>query len=66
MERTDKGITYNTMDVSSVDGFVQKITKAGGKVVSKKTTVPAVGYMAYCADTEGNVFGITQADPLAH
>lgn len=66
MERTDKGTTYNTMDVSSVHEFIQKIAKAGGKVVSKKTTVPAVGYMAYCADTEGNVFGIMQADPSTH
>ena len=66
MHRTNKGTTYNTIDVPSVDEFIQKIVKAGGKVVTKKTTVPGVGYMAYCKDTEGNVFGIMQADPSAH
>jgi len=66
MERTNQGTTYNTIDVPSIDEFIKKIVKAGGKVVAKKTTVPGVGYMAYCADTEGNVFGTMQADPSAH
>jgi predicted enzyme related to lactoylglutathione lyase len=65
MHRTDKGTTYNTVDVPSVDEFVKKIKKAGGKVVTKKTAVPGVGYMAYCADTEGNVFEIMQTDTSA-
>jgi hypothetical protein len=65
MQRTNKGSTWNTIDVSSVDEYLQKIVKAGGKVVQKKTAVPGVGYMAYCADTEGNVFGIMQADEKA-
>jgi len=57
--------TYNTVDVPSVDEFSTKITENGGKVVVPKTAVPGVGYMAYCADTEGNVFGIMQEDPAA-
>lgn len=57
--------TYNTVDVPSVDEFSKKITEHGGKVVVPKTAVPGVGYMAYCADTEGNVFGIMQEDPTA-
>jgi predicted enzyme related to lactoylglutathione lyase len=65
MQRTSKGSTWNTIDVSSVDEYLQKILKAGGKVIQKKTAVPGVGYMAYCADTEGNVFGIMQADEKA-
>jgi predicted enzyme related to lactoylglutathione lyase len=28
-------------------------------------TVPAVGYLAYCTDTEGNIFGIFQPDGSA-
>ena len=58
-------VTINTVDVPSVDNFLKKITEAGGKVVLKKTAVPGVGYLAYCADTEGNVFGIMQNDPAA-
>jgi len=57
--------TYNTVDVPSVDEFSKKITEHGGKVVVPKTAVPGVGYVAYCADTEGNVFGIMQEDPTA-
>jgi hypothetical protein len=30
-----------------------------------KMTIPGVGYLAYCHDTEGNMFGIMQADPAA-
>jgi predicted enzyme related to lactoylglutathione lyase len=65
MQRMGKGTTYNTVGVPSVDEFLKKIVKAGGKIVQKKTTIPGVGYMAYCADTEGNVFGIMQDDPTA-
>jgi predicted enzyme related to lactoylglutathione lyase len=61
----NKGSTWNTVDVPSVDEYVRKIVAAGGKTIQKKTTVPGVGYMAYCADTEGNVFGIMQADEKA-
>ena len=57
--------TVNTVDVTSVDEFTQKVVKAGGKVVMPKTTVPGVGYLIYCADTEGNVFGMMQSDPSA-
>lgn len=65
MHRVKKGTTYNTIDVPSVDKFIEKIVKAGGKVITKKTTVPGVGYMAYCADTEGNIFGIMESDSAA-
>jgi predicted enzyme related to lactoylglutathione lyase len=57
--------TYNTVDVPSVDEFVRKITENGGKVIVPKFAVPGVGYMAYCADTEGNVFGIMEEDTSA-
>jgi uncharacterized protein len=30
-----------------------------------KTAIPGVGYLAYCSDTEGNVFGLMQADKNA-
>jgi len=65
MRRTDHGTTYNTIDVPSVDEYTEMIEKAGGKVVMPKTAVPSVGYMAYCADTEGNVFGIMEENPSA-
>lgn len=57
--------TVNTIGVPSVDEFMAKVTAAGGKVLGPKSTIPGVGYHAYCQDTEGNVFGIMQDDPSA-
>ena len=54
--------TINTIDVPSVDDYIAKITKAGGKVIMPKMAIPGVGYMAHCADTEGNTIGIMQED----
>jgi uncharacterized protein len=52
--------------VPSVDEFAAKIAQNGGRVVMPKRAVPGVGWMAYCQDTEGNVFGIMQTDSSAH
>ena len=57
--------TFNTIQVSSVDDFSQKVTATGGKIVTPKIVIPGVGYQAYCQDTEGNTFGIHQSDPEA-
>jgi predicted enzyme related to lactoylglutathione lyase len=57
--------TTNTIGVDSVDDYIHKIQESGGSVISAKHAVPGVGYMAYCADTEGNVFGIMEEDPTA-
>jgi predicted enzyme related to lactoylglutathione lyase len=68
MKRSDGsqfGPTTNTIDVPSVDEFTAKITKSGGSIVMPKKAVPGVGWMAYCKDTEGNVFGIMQMDQNA-
>ena len=63
--RMDGSTTCNTIDVPSVDEFTDRIVEAGGKVVMPKSAVPGVGYFAYCADSEGNVFGVMQEDPSA-
>jgi hypothetical protein len=53
----------HSIDVPSVDEFTAKITEHGGKVVLPKMLIPGVGHLAYCQDTEGNIFGIFQAHP---
>jgi predicted enzyme related to lactoylglutathione lyase len=58
-------VTTNTISVVSYEDAVKKIVEAGGKVLNPKMAVPGVGYMTYCKDTEGNVFGIMQNDPNA-
>jgi len=67
MMRQPGGITSttNTIGVASVDDAVAAVLKAGGKNILPKTPIPTVGYFAYCEDTEGNVFGVMQADPNA-
>ena len=65
MRRINSETTINIIDVPSVDEFVDKIVKSGGKVLQPKITVPGVGYAAYCIDTEGNRFGLMQSDPSA-
>ena len=67
MMRKPGGIasTTNTIGVDSVDAAVAAVLKAGGKNILPKTPIPTVGYFAYCEDTEGNMFGVMQADPNA-
>lgn len=55
----------NTVDVDSVDKYVERVLAAGGKVVAPKQAIPGVGYLAYCADTEGNIFGMMESDESA-
>ena len=57
--------TVNTVDVASLDESVKKVIASGGKVVRPRAAVPGVGWFAYCSDTEGNIFGMMQADTSA-
>lgn len=54
--------TVNTVEVTSVDDTVAQVEAGGGKVVRPKFSVPGVGNVAYCADTEGNLFGIIEPE----
>jgi predicted enzyme related to lactoylglutathione lyase len=66
MKRPHPGATtVNTIGVASVDESIAAVTKNGGKVVLPKTAIPTIGWFAYCADTEGNQFGVMQPDPNA-
>lgn len=54
-----------TIDVADIDKALQKIEKAGGKVVKPKDKVMDMGWIAYFSDTEGNVTGVWQtAKPM--
>ena len=48
------------IDVSSVDEYIKKIQKAGGKVTMPKQNVMDMGYYAKVLDSEGNEIGIFQ------
>ncbi len=57
--------TVNTIEVSSLDNCAKKITQAGGKVLAPKISIAGTGYVQYCQDPEGNVFGIMEFDESA-
>ena len=40
--------------------MLEKVEAAGGKKVHGPNEIPGVGVHAYCADPEGNLFGILQ------
>jgi predicted enzyme related to lactoylglutathione lyase len=54
-----------TIDVPDLDATAVAVERAGGRVVMEKGAIPTIGWLAYCKDTEGNIFGLMQADPSA-
>ena len=52
----------NYIDVSSAGDYSAKVESLGGKVLVPKSPIPEIGYFAICMDTEGNVFGLFEAD----
>jgi uncharacterized protein len=54
-----------TVDIPSVDEYLKRAQASGGTVALPKMPIPGVGWLAYCKDTEGNIFGLMQADPKA-
>lgn len=59
------GPVTTTVGVDSLDGTMEAVASAGGKVVVGKAAIPGVGYVAHCEDTEGNLFALMQADASA-
>jgi hypothetical protein len=54
-----------TIDVTDLDDTAGAINNHGGSVAVPKMPIPGVGWLAYFKDTEGNVFGVMQADESA-
>ncbi len=46
------------INVPSIDDYLKKIEKAGGKVIQQKMPVEDFGFYAMIADTEGNFIGL--------
>ncbi len=51
-----------TIGVANLDESVDKARKAGAIISLPRMPVRGVGWLAYCQDTEGNVFGMMQED----
>ena len=48
--------------VDDVDETVRKVEEAGGKMLTNKTAIPGVGWIAKFVDTEGNLFAAIRYD----
>ena len=54
-----------TADVADIDASLKTALDNGAQIAVPKMPVPGVGWLAYCKDTEGNIFGMMQSDPNA-
>lgn len=64
---TDAGVNAYTCTISieNIDETLEKIKASDGTVAIEKQQIPHVGWLAYCKDTEGNMFGIVQSESPA-
>ena len=54
-----------TIEVDMIDAYLNKALKAGVSIALLKMPVKGVGWLIYCKDTEGNIFGMLQSDEKA-
>ena len=54
-----------TIQVDDLDTTTKAATDAGGDIRVPRMAVPGVGWLAYLADTEGNLIGAMQPDETA-
>jgi uncharacterized protein len=54
-----------TIGVESIDKSISAAEANGATVAVPQMAVPGIGWLAYYKDTEGNIFGMMQADPSA-
>jgi hypothetical protein len=45
-----------------VDDVAEAVKSSGGEIREQRKAIPGVGYLVTCRDTEGNTFGIMEAD----
>lgn len=59
MKRDDpRATTYITIDVPSINTYLKRIEKGGGKVIAPRMPIPGVGFSAYFEDPDGNMVGL--------
>lgn len=46
--------------VADIDGYLEKIKAAGGKIIQSKVRVDNILYYARVTDSEGNILGLAQ------
>jgi hypothetical protein len=53
-----------TIVVESIGDIIEKIERFGGKIMQPAMYITKMGMLAYCMDTEGNMFGIMEPDKM--
>lgn len=54
-----------TIDVPNINEYLRKVVDNRGQIHQDKQAIPGVGWLAYCTDIEGNIFGLMQTDTSA-
>lgn len=54
-----------TVGVNSLEESIATATSHGGSIAVPTMAIPGMGWLAYCKDTEGNIFGMLQPDETA-
>ena len=54
-----------TTEVPDLDRRLAAAASLGGAVVVPKIAIQGFAWVAYCTDTEGNIFGMLENDPSA-
>ncbi|MEO6446437.1 MAG: VOC family protein [Gemmatimonadaceae bacterium] len=54
-----------TIAVDNVDASIATAVGSSGTIALEKMAIPGVGWLGYCKDTEGNNFGMMQANASA-
>ncbi|MHC1681243.1 MAG: VOC family protein [Methanomassiliicoccales archaeon] len=52
--------TFLEVEVSSIDGSIEKVVRSGGKLVRPKSPILDFGYFAIVQDPEGNNIGLME------
>jgi uncharacterized protein len=57
-------VPINYIRVESIDEYVDKVVKNGGRVIAPKVDVPRAGIIVWVADPEGNPLGLIEPNPM--
>jgi uncharacterized protein YndB with AHSA1/START domain/predicted enzyme related to lactoylglutathione lyase len=58
IKSADRDCTVLVIDVPSIDDYLDKLTKAGSKVIQTRQDVMGMGLYARVTDSEGNIIGL--------
>lgn len=57
--------SVNLVDVVALDNALLRVVEAGGVIIHSRSTIPGIGFVAYCRDSESNPFGLIELDDQA-